>query len=112
MPFYGRGIDVISGFIDYRNLVNNNGELGIIGRNGEVTMLEGYKELWDEDAQAPYWVDAEGKFILTYEIPRSIAIKCEWLKEKGMLGAMYWDYNGDDDEGTLQKAVYNGVMGK
>ena len=111
IPFYGRGIDTIPGFIDYKNIINRNGALGIIVRNEEI-MLEGYTEKWDEDAQVPYWIDAKGKFVLTYETPRSIAIKCEWLRQKGMLGAMYWDYNGNDDEGTLSKAVYNGVMGK
>ena len=111
IPFYGRGIDTIPGFIDYKNIINRNGALSIIVRNEEI-MLEGYVEKWDEEAQVPYWVDAEGKFVLTYETPRSIAIKCEWLRQKGMLGAMYWDYNGNDDEGTLSKAVYNGVMGK
>jgi len=111
MPFYGHGRDKVPGSIDYKSIINRKGILGFITRDGE-TILEGHKEMWDAMAQAPYWVDADGKFVLSYETPRSIAIKCEWLKQKGMLGAMYWEYNCDDDEGTLRKAVYNGVMGK
>ena len=26
------------------------------------------------------------------------------------LGAMYWDYDSDDEKGTLRHAVYQGVM--
>ena len=32
------------------------------------------------------------------------------LHQKGMLGAMYWDYDSDDEKGTLRHAVYQGVM--
>lgn len=28
----------------------------------------------------------------------------------GLAGAMYWDYDGDDSEGTLRKAVYMGLF--
>jgi len=111
IPFYGRGIDAIPGSIDYRNIINKGGALGIVDtRNRKIVGLEGFQEKWDEEAQVPYWVDAEGKFVLTYETPKSIAIKCEWLKQKGMLGAMYWEYGADDDEGALRKAVYHGVV--
>jgi len=112
MPFYGRGRDSLPPFIDYRNKIIRDGVLGIITNRREIVQLKGHKEMWDDVAKAPYWVDSDGKFVLSYETPRSIAIKCEWLKKKGMLGAMYWEYAGDDPEGTLRKAVYNGVMGK
>ena len=69
-----------------------------------------YTKEWDEQAKAAYLADAEGNFVHTYEEPRAIAYKCEYLHEKGLLGAMYWEYSQDDASGTLQKAVYNGVM--
>jgi chitinase len=111
LPFYGRGVDPIPNFLDYRNLINRNGTIGFINRNEEI-LLEGYAEKWDEEAQAPYWADPEGKIVLTFETPKSIIIKCEWLRAKGMLGAMYWEYNGNDDERTLSQLVYDGVMAK
>ena len=58
----------------------------------------------------PYLTDEDGAFVCTFETARSIDLKCHFLREKGMLGAMYWDYNGDDSEGTLRKAVYKGVI--
>ena len=111
VPFYGHGVDTIPGSINYRSLINKDGALGIVA-NRRIIGLGGFAEKWDEEAQAPYWVDAKGKFVLTFESPRSIAIKCKWLKQKGMLGIMYWEYDGDDEDGTLRKAIYNGVMSK
>ena len=93
IPFYGRGNDKVKNFSDYKNLVN----------------LTGFEKKWDDAAKAPYLVDEKGEYACGYDDPRSIAIKCEYILEKGMLGAMYWDYDGDDTEGTLRKAVYNGL---
>lgn len=96
MPFYGRAKGNLGNFINYKQIVN----------------LTGYTDNWDDVAKAPYLTDTEGEIVCTYETPRSIAHKCEFLLKKGMLGAMYWDYDGDDANGTLRKAVYNGVMKK
>jgi len=95
MPFYGRGVGE-SNFINYRDIIK----------------LTEYTANWDDVAKAPYLTDADGKFVYTYETPQSIALKCEFLKNKKLLGAMYWEYSCDDDEGTLRKAVYNGIVMK
>ena len=94
IPFYGRsGKMGIPNFIHYR----------------DILQLTGYTSQWDDEARVPYLVNAEGEFICTYETPESIAIKCHYIHEQGLLGAMYWEYAGDTDEGTLQKAVFHGV---
>jgi chitinase len=111
MPFYGHGRDSVPRSINYRNMILRDdieGTAMIIRR--EIVQLKSHKDMWDDVAKAPYWVDADNKFVLSYETPKSIALKCEWLNRKGMLGAMYWEYSGDDDQGSLRKAVYNGVM--
>jgi chitinase len=95
IPFYGHGMDGIPRYVDYKNILKLKGN---------------YIQKWDEDACVPYLADKDGKFICTYETPQSIAIKCKYLKKKGMLGAMYWDYNADDEQGSLRNAVYQGVM--
>jgi chitinase len=112
IPFYGRGREQLPQSVDYRNIINIDGALGYVDRRNRKVIGVDYEYRWDEAAHAPYWIDSEGKFVFTYETPESIAIKCAWLKQKGMLGAMYWQYAGDDDRGTLRKAVYNGVMGR
>ena len=111
MPFYGHGRDSLPRSISFRNLIVRNDVKGTgIIQRGNIVHLKGHSDMWDDEAKAPYWVDADGKFVLSYENHRSISAKCEWLNQKGMLGAMYWEYSGDDDYGTLQKAVYHGIM--
>ncbi len=94
IPFYGRGGKTgIPNFIHYR----------------DILQLSGYTSRWDDAAMVPYLVNAEGEFICTYEAPESIAIKCRYIHKQGLLGAMYWEYAGDTDEGTLSRAVFNGI---
>lgn len=93
IPFYGHGNNGIPDFIDYRNIIK----------------LNGFKIQWDEQAQVPFLQNDKGEFVCTYETPESIAIKCAYLIKRGMLGAMYWEYAGDTDEGILRKAVQTGV---
>lgn len=93
IPFYGKmGTDNLK--IDYKDIIR----------------LEGYTENWDDNAKVPYLNNSRGEFVCTYENARSIGFKCQYLCNRGLLGAMYWDYDGDDPDGSLRKAVYDGVM--
>ncbi|HEX8608628.1 MAG TPA: glycosyl hydrolase family 18 protein, partial [Pedobacter sp.] len=76
----------------------------------DIIKLKGFKPMWDEKARAPYWENDQGEFVLTYETPKSIAIKCDHLLKRGMMGAMYWDYGADTDDGELRKAVQSGLI--
>jgi len=96
MPFYGHGRNEVPFYIDYK----------------EIVKLQGLTPQWDDMAKIPYMTNAEGEVVLNYEIPRSIAIKCDYIHEKGMKGAMYWEYSADDYSGPLRKAVYEGVFRK
>lgn len=98
IPFYGHGKEGIDDFINYKKIV------GLID-NGT------YKRKWDAQAKVPYLINKDGKMVCTYEDAESIRGKCRFIREKGMLGGMYWDYDGDDAQGTLRKAVYEGVTG-
>jgi chitinase len=96
IPFYGHGKSGIDNFIDYKDIIQ----------------LQGFTDNWDDIAKAPYLTNAAGEFVCTYENVLSIGIKCQYLLDKKMLGAMYWDYDGDDSNGSLRKAVFEGVMNK
>lgn len=96
LAFYGHGIKDIADFVDYK----------------DIPSLKGYTEKWDSLGQVPYLVDAEGEFVYSFDNEKSLKLKCEYLLKKGMLGAMYWQYDGDDANGTLRKIVYNTVMTK
>jgi chitinase len=84
--------------------------LGILfgGRGQRVPnpLPEGYTHQWDDVAKASYITNAEGEFIRSFECLRAIEHKCEFVKERGMLGAMYWSYSNPE----FSQAVYDGLI--
>lgn len=92
LPFYGHGAPPLPDFVDYKDIIH----------------LTGYTKHWDDVAKVPYMTDNEGKLALCYEDSESIAVKCEYIINKGIRGAMYWEYYCDDNNQTLTKAVYHG----
>ena len=91
MPFYGRGKD--GQYMKYRDFDKQK-----------------LKKKWDNKAKAPCLVDEKGELAIGYESPRSIALKCAYIKEQGLRGAMYWEYADDNEQGDLQRAVWQGVL--
>ena len=65
---------------------------------------------WDAVASCPFVETMGGVFYCGYDNPRSIALKGEWVRKQGMRGLMYWEYDQDDDQGTLRRAIWNAVM--
>ena len=58
-----------------------------------------FRQYWDEDAKAAYlW---NGKDFVSYESPEAIRLKCEYVKEQGFLGIMYWEHGCDPAGGLL-----------
>ena len=97
IPFYGRiSFDKSPGAIDYNKII-------LLDKND-------YKiDNWDSDANVPY-VTYKGTYYCGYDNEKSIAIKGDWIRGLGMKGMMYWDYNADDNQHTLCKAVWQAVM--
>ena len=93
MPFYGKGDRLVIGPMDFKDLEKQTK----------------YQVKWDETAKVPYLVNDDGEFVCTFENEKSIAIKCNFIKERGLLGGMYWEYSGDNEVGTLRKTVYDGL---
>lgn len=69
-------------------------------------------EKWDSIAEVPYLVNENGDFVLSFDNPKSIEIKCDFIKEQGFKGAMYWRYACDDSVGTLRHTVARCMLGK
>jgi chitinase len=70
---------------------------GYIGKNG-------YVRHWDAKAQAPYLWNAARRAFITYEDEESVAAKCRYVRQRGLAGAMFWEYRGDRDN-RLLKAI-------
>ncbi|MDE6702373.1 MAG: glycosyl hydrolase family 18, partial [Muribaculaceae bacterium] len=62
-------------------------------------------EEWDSIGMVPYIADANGVLTVGYENPRSIEIKCDYIKEKGFRGAMNWRTELDLDSMQLARTV-------
>lgn len=58
-------------------------------------LLKTHNLYWDDEAQVPYlYNDATAEFI-TFDNETSLQIKCEWLKDMQLGGAMVWELGLD-----------------
>ncbi|MBR4810104.1 MAG: hypothetical protein IK031_07475 [Bacteroidales bacterium] len=110
VPFYGHAISPYNSevkFYEMASIINNHyyekGKIDVTGQNIRV---------WDDDAQVPYIADTSGKMLICYDDEESVALKGAFAREKGLLGAMVWEYRCDDDDHTLMRTLYNAVYGK
>lgn len=80
-----------------------------LGGNGYDTLKEhfidknGYTRYFDESAQAPYLFNGEN--FISYEDEVSIKAKCDYVKEKGLAGIMYWAYGSSDLFEVMDKNI-------
>lgn len=64
-----------------------------------------YSRFWDVKAGAPYLLSIKDSTWITYEDPESLALKMNYVKEKGLAGAMFWEM-AEDNTGTLLGALH------
>lgn len=69
------------------------------------------KTYWDDVACAPYLFDTASGDFISYDNPRSLMLKCQYVVDNGLGGIMFWDY-GEDQTGTLITAIYNALKNK
>ena len=67
---------------------------------------------WENTAKVPYLVDDSGKNVLSYDDPESMAEKGAYIKAKGLLGGMFWEFRYDTSDFQLQKALAKAIYGK
>ena len=112
VPFYGRTFGDVGadndgrfqpfksegGFISWRDIVHtrlNNPE---------------WEQHWDDEAQVPWLWNPKERRMVSYDDPRSLALKAEYVKRNGLGGIMYWEQRQDDNEqllDVLDKALRN-----
>lgn len=98
MPFYGRGGEDYPNFQDFKETKNTD---------------ERFEERWDSTAQVPYLVDKKnGELVFGFENARSLTAKCNYILEQDLLGGMYWDYAGDNEQNELRMTVASMLLGK
>lgn len=104
LPFYGRGAKGYRDYLDYKDYV------AMCANDGIVMKAQGLHEVWDDEAQVPYLADKEGHAVYTFETPRSLRLKCDYIKQRHLLGGMYWEYSCDDAQGTMRSIVRDELL--
>ena len=95
VPFYGRGGKEMKGR-DFKSIKEG----------------DGYSLIFDNTAKVPFMVNAAGVPVLGYDDAHSLGYKCDYILDNDLLGVMYWDYNGDDEQGTLRNTLAQRLLDK
>jgi chitinase len=93
----GAATDWGEGTIDYRVLIDTSLE------------ARGFTRFWDAGAQVPWLYSPDAKVWITYDDPKSIELKAQYVREHGLAGVMIWELGGDD--GSLLAAIDRGLRG-
>ena len=95
IPFYGHGNGKeVESYVDYNEIE-----------------YDGFTRCWDATAMVPYLTNASGEMVLSYDDETSVGIKAEYVKQKDLRGAMYWNIEADDKDWTLSKAIAGPLLG-
>ena len=96
IPFYGHGDGkAFASYIDYRDLVINTST---------------YTVQWDDVAKVPYVTNSSGKMVFTYDDAKSVGLKADYILEKNLRGAMYWNIEADNASWVLSKAIASRLL--
>ncbi|WP_318454065.1 glycoside hydrolase family 18 protein [Photobacterium leiognathi] len=61
------------------------------------TEAQGYIAGYDDKAEAPYLWNAEKQVFISYDDPRSVKAKADWVKQNKLAGLFVWDLSGDEN---------------
>ncbi len=114
VPFYGRAWAGIEGdgtgpyqpgSRPVERIETNYGPLSttLVDRGGFVRM-------WDSQAQAPYLWNKDTRTFISYDDPESLRLKCAYIRDKGLAGAMFWEYYADKT-GVLLDTLFTSLRG-
>lgn len=105
VPFYGRAWVVTNteneglyqpGHAPAERLATDYGDLST-----QLVDKAGFVRRWDKAAQAPYLWNAEKRVFVTYDDPESLRLKSRYIVDKGLAGAMFWEYSSDPTRALL-----------
>jgi chitinase len=110
IPFYGRQWEKVAPTeVPLYASANQGGYIISYWEILEKLKSGKYEKMYDESAKASYlWNPTENIFI-SYDTPKEIKLKAEYIKEKGLGGAMFWEYSLDKDQellSTLFEALF------
>lgn len=107
VPFYGRGYKVKSDA--NHGLYQSYSEPFAVGdwRTISSTLLKDpqWQQHWHPIAQTPWLFHLGKNLFVSYEDARSIGLRAQLAKDRGLRGVFMWELTGDDDQQTLLRAM-------
>lgn len=107
IPFYGRiwkGVKAENNDVLFKKAATVGIGIDYIHFYQNIN-ANGYTRYWDEHAKAPYLWNREEKIFISYEDEESIKLKVDYLKKRGLAGAMFWEYSADHEKKLLKTLV-------
>lgn len=98
MPLYGRSYAGADGlYSPYQGVgEGTTSEAGIrFFSDIKQNLLSSYTRYWDDDAQVPYLYHPGKRQFISYEDEKSLAIKCHYIRNYQLGGAMVWELGLD-----------------
>jgi chitinase len=107
VPFYGRGFRVSSdandGLYQAYTAPYGAGDWRVIKE--KLLTDPQWEQHWHPVAQTPWLFHRGDRIFVSYENPRSIAIRAEYAREQGLRGVFMWELTADDDQHSLLEAM-------
>ena len=86
---------------------------GSIGEGEEqynkLKTLKGFRLFRDPETMSVWLFNSSAGVLWSFDDPSSLTVKMDYLKKKNLAGVMFWELSGDDESGSLLKAIYRGL---
>jgi len=107
VPFYGRGFRVTTAANDglYQPYSGPFGAGDWREIKRKLLADPHWEQHWHPVAQAPWLFNRSERIFVSYEDPRSIAIRAEFAARSGLRGIFTWELTADDDGHSLLDAM-------
>ena len=111
IPFYGRLWEKVT--LENKGLYQAAMSTGIIVPYWDILKrIESgnYKKGYDDSAKASYLWNTNDSIFISWETPKDIQIKADYIKQNGLGGAMFWEYSLDKNQELLNTLYKNLVV--
>ncbi|KAG9251053.1 family 18 glycoside hydrolase [Emericellopsis atlantica] len=106
MPLYGRAFENTGGLGQpFQGVGEGTWEQGV--HDYKKLPLPGSQEIYDQAAGATYCFSQDQRKLVTYDTPQMAQIKTQFLMDRGLGGAMWWESSSDKtgDESLIGTVV-------